>query len=184
MRPSTWEPDAIQDGDAIICRNNAPLFSMAIKLLANDRLPTIAGRDIAKPLQKIMKKLSKKDIPSAEALILLQEWRDKNLQRAREGGKGRVHDQYECIRIMLSQTATLRDAEAYLSHLLEREGRIELMTGHKSKGLEFENVFFLDPHLCDLEKGQDKNIKYVIETRAMDKLYYVRSEDFIGEGHD
>ena len=39
---------------------------------------------------------------------------------------------------MLERTKTLGDAIAYLEHLLARDGRIHLMTGHKAKGLEFD----------------------------------------------
>jgi ATP-dependent exoDNAse (exonuclease V) beta subunit len=53
------------------------------------------------------------------------------------------------------------------------------MTGHKSKGLEFNRVWFLDPGLCRIDRDQDANIKYVIETRAKDFLAYVSTETFV-----
>ena len=60
------------------------------------------------------------------------------------------------------------------------------MTGHKSKGLEFHTVFFLDPHLIRTnperntpeQLKQELNLRFVIMTRAQDTLFFVRSEDF------
>ena len=179
LRPVTWAPDDLQLGDAIICRNNAPLFSIAIKMIEVGLLPEIAGRDLAGPLKKIMQKLGKPLLPKLGAIHALEEWKDKELKRAKDGAKGSVMDKYSCILIMLEKTKTLGDAIAYLEHLLARDGRIHLMTGHKSKGLEYDNVFFLDQFLCRIKHEQDANIKYVIETRAKKKLTYVTSDSFV-----
>lgn len=179
LRPKSWAASDINDGDAIICRNNAPLFSLAIKLIKEGRLPTIAGRDIALPLKKIMKKLGKAQDEQKIALAALEEWQAKEIARARDGAIGQIKDRAACVRIMLEQTETLGDAIAYLDHLLKRDGRIELMTGHKSKGLEFNTVFFLDQFLCNIkDHEQDANIKYVVETRAKKKLVYVTTDHF------
>jgi len=179
-RPVTWSAEDIQQNDAIICRNNAPLFNMAIRLIKEGLLPEIAGRDIAASLTKIMEKLSKnKQIKSEDAIELLKEWRDKQLKKAKEGAEAAIHDRFECIRIILDQTDTLGDGIAYLKHLLSREGRIRLMTGHKAKGLEFARVWFLDQHLCNPKYEQDLNLKYVIETRAERFLSYVTSDSFV-----
>ena len=51
------------------------------------------------------------------------------------------------------------------------------MTGHKAKGLEFDNVFHLDPEL--IRSGdQEDNLRYVISTRSKDKFYEINSRDF------
>lgn len=176
LRPASWSLDEVENGDAIVCRNNAPLFSLGIKLLEDDKLPEIAGRDLAAPLKKIMKRLGKPQQPRLAAIDALSDWEQKELRRAREGARGQIRDKAECIRIMLNKTKTLGDAMAYLDHLLSRDGRIYLMTGHKSKGLEFDRVWFLDHHLCKIDQDQDANIKYVIETRAKQRLVYVKSE--------
>lgn len=177
-RPMTWGPEEIQEGDAIICRNNAPLFRMAIRMIENGLLPEISGRDIAGPLKKILMGLGKPKDLQVLALSALEDWKGKELRRAREGAEGAILDKYDCLRVILEKTQSLGDAIAYLEHLLSREGRVYLMTGHKSKGLEFDRVWFLDPHLCRLEYEQDKNLKYVIETRAKAVLSYVSTDTF------
>ena len=177
-RPISWSAADIQQGDAIICRNNAPLFAMAIRMIEAGQLPELSGRDIAGPLKKILNSFGKPNHLRAQVLSALEDWRQKELRRAREGSHSLIEDKAACLRVIIEKTKTLGDAVAYLDHLLSREGRVYLMTGHKSKGLEFDRVWFLDPHLCQIKRDQDANIKYVIETRAKLFLSYVSSETF------
>jgi len=177
-RPVSWSPSDISPGDAILCRNNAPLFNMAIRLIRDGHLPELSGVDIGKQLKKVMKKLGKPQMHTKGALHALDAWKEGELARAREGAKGNIHDKATCIEVILEQNETLGDAMAYLDHLLQREGRVYLMTGHKSKGLEFDRVWFLDQHLCRIDRDQDANIKYVAETRAKHSLFYVESDTY------
>lgn len=172
----TWSLDQIEAGDAIICRNNAPLFRLAIRMIEAGKRPQISGRDIAKPLKKVMQKLGKQGMLREAAMSSLGQWEAKELSRAREGAQGSIRDRASCIRTILRQTQTLGDAIAYLDFLLSQAGTVDLMTGHKSKGLEFDRVWFLEPKLCNLEYEQDKNLRYVIETRAKQSLNYITFE--------
>jgi len=174
-----WSESIVPQTAAIICRNNAPLFSMAIQLLKNKRYPQIIGNDIGKYLVKIMKKFGKNEIPQAEVLVQIQLWVEEKLKKSRVRQK--VEDQADCLRIFASQGETLGDAIAYAEHLFNSQGPILLMTGHKAKGLEFETVFFLDQHLIDREQGQEKNLYYVIQTRSKNELFYVTSDQFVEE---
>lgn len=176
---NSWDEKAVPQTAAIICRNNAPLFSMAIKLLKNKRYPQIIGNDIGKYLVKIMKKFGNVNMPQEEVLIQIELWVEEKLKKSRTPTK--VYDQADCIHVFASQGETLGDAIAYAEHLFNSQGPILLMTGHKSKGLEFDTVFFLDEHLIDKEQGQEKNLYYVVQTRSKDRLIYVRSEEFVDE---
>jgi ATP-dependent exoDNAse (exonuclease V) beta subunit len=49
------------------------------------------------------------------------------------------------------------------------------LTVHKSKGLEFPTVFFLDPWLLS-DSEQDKNLKYVGITRSQNSLVMLDSK--------
>ena len=176
---STWSVEDIPADSAIICRNNAPLFAMAIRLLKERRPVELIGNDIGKYLVKVMKKLGNDDIKRSAAKAALMRWRDDKLRKARN--KGPVLDQYECIKLFLNEGETLRQAIAYAEHIFNSTGPVKLMTGHKSKGLEFPHVFFLDPDLVRMKEPQDRNLKYVIQTRAQETLTYVQSETFVGE---
>ena len=178
-----WDAASVPDGAAIICRNNAPLFGMAIKLLKNGRYPQIIGNDIGKALVKVMKKLGKDKMDRVEAEIAIDQWCEDKMKKSRN--KAKIIDQAACMKIFLAQGDTLGDAIAYAEHLFNSQGPIRLMTGHKSKGLEFDTVFVLDRHLINIEEGQEKNLMYVIQTRAKKELIYVDSASFYYEaGND
>jgi superfamily I DNA/RNA helicase len=180
---SSWSATDIPPSAAIICRNNAPLFNMAIKLLKNGRFPQIIGNDIGKYLVKVMKKFGKTDLPQARVFTAIDDWTTEKLKKSRAPSK--VYDQADCLRIFANQSETLGGAIAYAEHLFNSQGPITLMTGHKSKGLEFDTVFFLDQHLIKSEEfEQEKNLKYVIQTRAKEQLIYVESSTFEDNSHD
>lgn len=180
-----WGMADLPDDAVIICRNNAPLFSMAIKLLKNGRYPELVGNDIGKSLIKTLKKLGtnrrgKFDdaMPQAMVMQAIGEWEEAKLKKSRDPGK--VHDQAACLRIFAEQGQNLGDAILYAERIMAMAGPVKLMTGHKSKGLEFHNVFFLDQHLLG-KKGQELNLRYVIQTRAQETLTYIESNGFIEE---
>ena len=172
-----WDADSIPEEAAIICRNNAPLFSMAIKLLKNGRLPRLIGNDIGAGLLKIMKKFGKTSLSFDEVMIAIAQWTEDTLKKTRS--KNKVYDKAECMKIFARQGRTLGEAIVYAEHLFASQGPIQLMTGHKAKGLEFDTVFFLDHGLMNMEDGQDRNLKYVVQTRSKNELYYVESSDFV-----
>lgn len=170
-----WRAGDLPDDAVIICRNNAPLFSLAIKLLKNGRYPELVGNDIGKTLIKWLKKLGPENLTREEAYAALDSWRAERLRKARNPEK--VEDQVACLAVFIDQGKTLGAAIAYAEHILAASGPVKLMTGHKAKGLEFPHVFFLDESLVRKE-GQDPNLRYVIITRAKESLTYIRSELF------
>ena len=177
-----WGADTFTDTHhtAIICRNNAPLFNMAVKLLKNNRYPRLIGNDIGKYLVKVMKKLGPSDMLRALAEDKLHEWSEEKKKKVKNAS--RVDDQVECIKVFLSQGETIGDAIAYAEHLFKTEGPIHMMTGHKAKGLEYDHVYILDKHLIKLDNeqdNQDRNLMYVCQTRAKKSLTYITSADFV-----
>jgi ATP-dependent exoDNAse (exonuclease V) beta subunit len=95
------------------------------------------------------------------------------------------------MRVFISSTATLEEAIAFAEMIFTASGPIQLMTGHKSKGLEAPIVFHLDPWRVPGKKAvqiaeasgdtsqleQEKNLEYVINTRAMEALYLINLDD-------
>lgn len=172
----SWSPDDIPDGAVVICRNNAPLFRMAITLLKAGRYPELSGNDIGKALLKVMKKFGNSRMPQTEVLQNISDWKEAQLKKSRKSGVRAIEDKAECMTIFAEIGATLGDSIAYAEHLFSSCGPIKCMTGHKAKGLEFDHVYFLDRHLLDIE-GQDRNLRYVIITRAKQTLTYINSEN-------
>lgn len=175
-----WSVDDLPLDAVIICRNNAPIFSMAIKFLIDGRYAEIVGNDVGKALIKVLKKLAKPEATADEVRKAIAEHETKQFSRVRD--KAKTRDFCQCLRIFCDHGDTLRDIIGYAEHICTMNGPIKMMTGHKSKGLEFKNVFILDKHLLNLKEGsQDRNLLYVMQTRAQENLHYIDTENFASE---
>jgi DNA helicase-2/ATP-dependent DNA helicase PcrA len=177
---ATWSVEDLPQDAVIICRNNAPLYRTAIRLLMNGRFPQLIGNDIGKTILKTLKKIGDGDMNCEAVYEAIDVAEMQKLSRAREHAKDSVRDFFACLRLFVPRGDTLNDIIAYADYIINTEGPIRLMTGHKSKGLEFHNVFILDQHLCKLDQpGQDRNVLYVMQTRSQENLTYIYSDGFI-----
>lgn len=183
VRLGGWDADSIQDGAAIICRNNAPLFSLAFKLLRRGRGVKLVGFDIGPNLLRTLKKLGPETLTRQEVMNAIDKWeREKLLKRKAEAT---VRDKAECLRVFCDFGDTMAEILAHVEHLFKTAGPIQLLSGHKCKGLEWDFVYHLDcwripsPY-CQTEEDEEQelNVKYVIETRAKEVLHFVDSRNF------
>ena len=190
-RLGEWGAKDVPDGATILCRNNAPLFKIGMRLIRAGRGVKIVGAEIGKGLVKIMRDLGPRETLSVDAHKLLSTWEEDQIKKAHEARKASIRDRAECIRVFLDFGNTLEECIAYAEMLFNSAGSINLMTGHKAKGGEWDVVFHLDPFLIpskwareaaengdNAQMEQELNLKYVIETRSKDTLYLVTSEDF------
>jgi superfamily I DNA/RNA helicase len=113
-----------------------------------------------------MKKLGPDSLTRAAAISAIEQWREEKLLANSKS----ANDLADCMRVFAEHGSTLSQMISYAEHLFKQEGTIRLLTGHKSKGLEFTNVFWLDPYLLDMTKEQDMNLAYVITTRSQNSL--------------
>jgi|SRR5882672_919798 len=160
----------IPGGSAIICRNNAPLFKLAMRLLQHGRSVTVAGSDVGPKIIAIMRRLGSEDLSMAGVLSAIENWRNAKLDRESKT----ADDIAECMKVFAGFGKTLGLAIDHAEHLFKQRGTITLTTGHKAKGLEFDVVYHLDRWLCRGD-DQDKNLAYVITTRARRELYEIDS---------
>lgn len=174
----TWTSDTLQDDAVIICRNNAPLFNIAIKLLKTGRSCELHGRDVVASLTKIMRKFGGHDLPQHTVLEKIETWLAGEMEKNKSRAHDRLRDRAECMKVFALEGSNLGEALAYAQHLSQLRSPLKLMTGHGAKGLEFDHVYFLDQHLVGKEE-QEPNLRYVICTRARETLTYVRTEDFV-----
>lgn len=181
-----WDAKCIPDDAAIICRNNAPLMSVALNLLKAGRGVHLVGTDLGPQLVKALKRLGDPQMTQQEVYNGIDAWEADKLRKARNAGT--VADKAECLRVFASFGPTLGAAIAYCEHLFAAKGPIQLLSGHKSKGLEWNTVYHLDPHRIPSpwsKEGealeQELNVRYVIETRAKRELYFVRLDQFNGD---
>jgi superfamily I DNA/RNA helicase len=162
------------DDSTIICRNNAPLLRIAFRLISVGRSVHVVGSELGPRLVAIMKKLGPDSMSRKDLIDAIEFWREQKLMANSKS----ANDLADCMRVFADHGATLSSAVSYAEHLFAQQGTIRLLTGHKSKGLEFPNVYWLDPSLCD-NREQDRNLAYVITTRSENKLNMVDSSSIL-----
>jgi hypothetical protein len=156
----------IVEGSAVVCRNNAPLFRLALNLLSFGRPCRVAGSDIGPKLVGTLKRLGDASMNKNSALLAIDAWAAKKETRA---------DMADCLRIFVGASSDLGEAIKRAEFVLRQDGPITLITGHKSKGLEWHTVYHLDPWLIKDGDDQELNLRYVIQTRAKEAYYEIQS---------
>lgn len=186
----------LADGDAaILCRNNAPLLSLAFRLIRQGIGPVMLGRDIGRGLQVLARKICGEDSGLDLLHGEIEEWEIGQTSSAQNQDRSEliasVQDRAQCLLAVLdsAQPRGRADLISALENLFSREsGSVTLATGHRAKGLEWDLVLHLDPwrvpsKWARREGGaaleQEWNLKYVIETRTRNVLVEANLEDFI-----
>ena len=180
---------------AILCCNNAPLLSLAFKLIRVGIGVTMAGREIGKGLQALSKKLSKDNCtPIADHISAINAWCDRECAVALANDQTEkaesINDRADCLLAVAeaSGVTTAGDLRIRLESLFAREnGLVVLSSIHRAKGLEWDCVLHLDPWRIPSKfaKGaalvQEANLKYVCETRAKHTLIEANLEEYFHE---
>lgn len=184
---------------AILCRNNAPLVSMAFALVRQGIGVNMLGRELGKGLASLAKKIATRETQHIdEFLPLLTAWQNRETQLALanedESRAESVNDKAECITAVVEAKRSALLLEGFTvkaligeltSMFAKTSGTIILASGHKSKGLEWDTVVHLDPWRVPSKwaksssaKQQENNLKYVIETRTKNRLILANFDDF------
>lgn len=182
--PSEWSAHDIPENAAIVCRNNAPLFSCALRLLSLGRGVRLVGTDLGPQLIKTLKRLGPETLSREEVLVAITKWEADRLRKGRSAAS--TSDKADCLRVFAGFGENLSAAIAYAEHLFAAGGSISLMSIHKAKGLEFDSVYFLDPWRIpskyaqsENELEQERNLNYVAVTRAKSELNFVNLEGLV-----
>lgn len=178
---------------AVLCRNNAPLITMAFRLIRRGQGVGMLGRDLGKGLVvQIRKTIPQKDTPIGEVVEALTAWKDREASVLRannnESGLEKLFDRFESIMAVVDSTEVRNQEELCLaieSLFSKDSGLITLASAHKAKGLEWQHVLHLDPWRVPSKWAkspeallQESNAQYVIETRAKETLLLANLEDF------
>lgn len=179
---------------AVLCRNNAPLLSLAFKLLRRGIGCHMLGRDIGRGLANLTKKICRDDSSSITTFLrLLEDWELTQCSIAEANNNptkaDKIRDQSDSLRAVAegASAKTVKNLLSALENLFDRsEGLITLSSIHRAKGLEWDCVIHLDPWripskwaLRDpVQMEQEKNLLYVAETRTKHSLFNLNLEDF------
>lgn len=195
--PWTWSQfRSLADGDAaILCRNNAPLLSLAFRLVRHGIGPVMLGRDIGRGLQVLARKICGEDSGLDLLRGEIEEWEVSQTSSAQNQDRpeliASVQDRAQCLLAVLESAAPRSRADliSALENLFSREsGSVTLATGHRAKGLEWDLVLHLDPWRVPSKWAkraggaaleQEWNLQYVIETRTRNVLVEANLEDFV-----
>lgn len=171
-----------QEGDFILCRNNVPLVDAFITLLRQGKKCTILGKEFGDELVSL--------IDSVEDVWGLEQVLENMISKLQKKGvksptKCEAYDKLnEKVNVLLSLYEYFGDLETVRSRIydifVENASRgITLSTIHKSKGLESDNIYFLEPELLpskyattELALYAERCLKFVAITRARKRLIY------------
>jgi len=174
----------------VLCRTNAPLVSLAFKLLREEVRVIVRGRDIGQGLIKLVEKIAGKSDqlePMLSNLTTYETEEEAKIRRRYKYGADEkivaLTDKVDCIRILATDCGTVTDLTNKLSRLFQDDlgnrGTIVLSSVHKAKGLEADTVYIYKPNLLPHPKLVDKangiqefNLRYVAQTRAISILTY------------
>lgn len=172
------------EGDFVLCRNNLPLIKCFLLFMSLNKKATIKGKDLGIAICKILDQIT--TIQDLNNLL------EDKLQQLIERGLSRsvamnttayldLAERCEIIKLLKKNFSGGFDQLKEKIHEIfveETEGII-LCTCHKSKGLEANRVFFLNPALIPSEHAvtetalyAEKCLKFVAITRAKKELIY------------
>jgi superfamily I DNA/RNA helicase len=178
-----------QSTDAILCRNTAPLVSLAYRLIGDGIGCKVLGSEIGKSLAKLVERMDTQDIPILETRLLeyLEDESDRLRKRDQEHRIQGIIDKVTCIQTIISNLTinTVQSLYDQIDKLFGDNtiGLLTLSTIHKAKGLEWETVYIYHPELIpsmyakkQWQIEQEMNLKYVAITRAKVNLYLLNED--------
>ena len=196
--------EEVQNGDMVLCRNNAPLVLAYMEFLRMGKKAFIRGKDLGLRMKGYVQSMNTEEL---------------NFKTRKDGLENRMYrdflkDMYdfmnkygfnekeaimnsanlsskldmimtiECLSEEVNTTAELIKKIDEIFKKDDGEG-IALSTIHKAKGLEADRVYILCEELMpaksavmDWERTQEKNLIYVAYTRAKKKLGFLKEDKF------
>jgi len=195
--------NSIKDGDMVICRNTAPLIALCMKFIGEKKAAYIRGRDIGETMiNEIQKYVGTKLMDTQEGFTNMFLRIDREIEKIvkRQMLRGLTREQAmesnpvvnlterkECYEALRGDSVTPNDMVANIKKIFSEsaKGGIQLTTGHRSKGLEAENVYVVEDQLLhgdraknEFQRIQENNLRYVVYTRAKKSLNLITDWEF------
>lgn len=181
----------LSSDDLIVCRINSALFKMAYQLIQSKIPVMMIGRDIAAGIIQLIKKLDARDVfdlnRKMDALIEHEMENLKN-EKTTKYYFAVVQDKVDSIKFLITCLDTTTNFSILSLYNLidelfrDKVNSVKLSTIHKAKGLESDNVFWLNKDKLNpapwanagWEMDQEMNLCYVAATRAKHNLYFIK----------
>lgn len=188
----------IAAGHLVICRNRAPVITLAYRLLRVGHKVRILGRGNTALIELVDRVANPARGPKIEDIddfeAALRAHTNKEIAKARkkadEIAEESAVDRHETIVQIIrgSKSETVDELIGHMQELFDEtapmEDRVLCGTIHSVKGLEADHVWLLNPELLpsgsakrDWEMEQERNLEYVAITRARVSLRYVSLSD-------
>lgn len=171
----------IPQGSFIISRYNAPLVPVYFSLIKYHKPCAIIGKDIGNNLLTIVKKTKSKTIESFNAKI--ETMRAAEIAKAKKERRkfDLIDDKFDCLVSIAETCKTVKELSEKINKMFSDDAnntKISLMSTHKSKGLENNDVYLLNSTFSpDSVDQSERNIFYVALSRSKDKLYFVEKDE-------
>jgi len=182
---------SVNYGDFILCRTNAPLISLALKMISEGKKATVKGLDIGKKLLNNLKSTKTNKVEDAIDVLWERYFIAKDeLDNSEFNMKSKLvllnmEDMIQATIAISNGCRTFDEVSDKINKVFSdtKNSGITLSTVHKAKGLEADNVHIIKPQLLPLknltlswEIEQEDNLHYVAITRAKENLYYIPDE--------
>lgn len=166
---------------AILCRNNAPLYRVALACIASQVPYRIGNNGFGSQLIRLIKKAGSQTTPAIRIVPLVGQ-----LISDEDPAKS---DKLAALALMAERCSTAKEMIDEITKLNAQGNKsvsakpLFLSTAHKAKGLEFQWVAHLDSFLIPAKYAttpdqlqQEANIAYVINSRALQSLVFLNSD--------
>ena len=182
--------------DAMLCRQTAPLVSVAYGLIARGRPCRILGKEIGDGLVNLIEQQRARGLDRlVEKLDAFREREVAKFTARGEETRGEaVSDRVNCVLVIVDALPeTERTVPALIKRIEgmfadakrgEKQTMLTLCTVHKAKGKEWDTVAILRPELMPSRAArqvwqteQETNLMYVAATRAKTNLIYCADGD-------
>jgi superfamily I DNA/RNA helicase len=196
--------DDVEDGDMILCRDNAPLVQVYNEFLKLGKKAYIRGKDIGRNMKNVIKSTKQEKINADckedglfvrlydDVFVTRNKIMEKSAVDAKTAMKSPIIDakldMIKALEVLSEGLTTTEELMAKIDEIFPKRDRkdgISLSTVHKAKGLEAKNVYIVCKSLMpsksakkDWEIQQEHNLMYVAYTRAKEKLGFVDEKDF------
>jgi superfamily I DNA/RNA helicase len=190
----------VKDGDMVLCRQTFPVVSLCIKYITQGKKAYIIGSDISLSLVTMINNCQRKteEFTMENVFSRLYDEKSKMIDKIVTNhklsrGEAETHSQVimfnEKIQVIEALSEGLTNPNDVINKIQTifsdtRKSGICLSNIHKSKGLESERVFILQPELMpskyaklDWQIEQENNLMYVAYTRAKSTLGFINDYD-------